>query len=517
MNNDLTLAIDVGTGSARAALVDSRGRVLGIAAREYDQIVPAFGWSEQRPMDWWTGVAESIRAVLRDIPDARENISMIAACGQMHATVLIDANGQLTRETAPLWNDKRTVPLVAEFERTNRPGDYLGRTGNPPTPAWPAFKLQWIRAEDPVAYRAAAAVFMPKDYVNFRLTGEVATDRTEAACSFLMDPASGDWSQATCDQLGLDRSKLAPIRNSIDILGRVTAQAARETGLRDGTPVLVGGADYAVALLGSGVCQRGLGSEMIGTSCIVTLIAGEPLLDSEISNVGTVEGDWGAFMLLESGGDAMRWARRALHEGALDYPQIVAKAAQAPAGSGGVLFMPYLAGERFGAHRNARAQFFGIGAATSAAHLDRAVLEGVAFAVKRHIDILEKAAGTRIERLVASGGGARTEFWLRVKASAYGIPIIVPKEAECGVIGCAAMAQTAGGRYASVQQAAAALVAYEQEVLPDPRWQEVYANMQPVFEKLYRQSQALYDDLDRLERSAQHDLDAARRDNDPRT
>ena len=500
-NTDLTLAIDVGTGSARAALVDGRGQVLGIAAREYDQIVPAFGWSEQRPADWWAGVAQSIRTVLVEVDGARERVAMIAACGQMHATVLIDRNGALTRETAPLWNDKRTVPLVAEFERHNRPADYLGRTSNPPTPAWPAFKLQWIREHDPQAYRAAAAVFMPKDYVNFRLTGEVATDRTEAACSFLMDPKSGDWSQETCAQLGLDRTKLAPIRNPLDLLGNVTAAAAAETGLRQGTPVLVGGADYAVALLGSGVCQRGLGSEMIGTSCIVTLIAGLPLLDPGISNVGTVEGDWGAFMLLESGGDAMRWARRALHEGSSGYAEIVAKAAEAPAGSGGVLFLPYLTGERFGAHRNARAQFFGIGAAHGRAHLDRAVLEGVAFAVKRHIAILEQAAGTRLERVVASGGGARTEFWLRVKASAYGIPILVPRQTECGVIGCAAMAAAASGRYSSVQQAASALVAYEQEILPDPRWQDIYARTQPVFEKLYLHSQALYDDLDELERS----------------
>ena len=503
MSDEFTLAIDIGTGSARAALVDSRGQVLGIAAREYEQIVPAFGWSEQRPADWWGGAAESIQAVLGKVVGARDRIAMVAACGQMHATVLIDADGRLTRATAPLWNDKRTVPQVTSFERDHQPADYLARTANPPTPAWPAFKLQWIREHDLKAYQAATAVFMPKDYVNFRLTGEVATDRTEAACSFLMNPRSGDWSQETCDQLGLDCAKLAPIRNPLDVLGRVTEAAAVETGLRSGTPVLVGASDYAAGLLGSGVCQRGMGSEMIGTSCIVTLVAGEPLLDAQISNVGTIEGDWGAFMLLESGGDAMRWARRALHEEAIGYAELVAKAAQAPVGSGGVLFMPYLTGERFGAHRNARAQFFGIGAAHGKAHLDRAVLEGVAFAVKRHINILEHAAGTRLERLVASGGGARTEFWLRVKASAYGIPIVVPRQAECGVIGCAAMAQAASGRCASVQQAAAALVAYEQEIAPDPRWQETYAKTQPVFEKLYRHSQALYDDLDELERFAQ--------------
>ena len=500
MNDDLTLCLDVGTGSARAALIDLRGQMLALASRDYEQIVPAFGWSEQRPTDWWQGVSESIRTVLDKVAGASERIGLIVACGQMHATVLLDATGQLTRDTAPLWNDKRTVPLVQQFERENDPADYLPRTGNPPTPAWPAFKLQWLRDHDAEAYRRAAVVFMPKDYVNFRLTGEVATDRTEAACSFLMNPATGDWSAQTCEQLGLSLEKLAPIRNPLDILGHVTAAAAHQTGLRQGTPVLVGGADYAVALLGSGVCRRGMGSEMIGTSCIVTLVSGAPLLNPEISNVGTVEGDWGAFMLLESGGDAVRWARRALHGRSVDYAQQMDLAATAPAGSGGVLFMPYLAGERFGQHRNARAQFFGIGAASDRADLDRAVLEGVAFAVKRHIGILETAAGTRFERIVASGGGARTELWLRIKASAYGIPILVPKEAECGLIGCAAMSGAVLGRHATIQDAAAALVAYQGEIEPDPRWLDLYARTQPVFEKLYQQSQALYDDLDQLNR-----------------
>jgi len=498
MHQELTLAIDVGTGSVRAALVDASGRVLSIAAREHDQIVPAFGWSEQRPQDWWNGMVAAVQTVLQAVPGARERIAMVAACGQMHATVLVDADGALTRDTAPLWNDKRTVPLVTAYEAAHPGSDYLARTGNPPTPAWPAFKLQWLRDKDPEAYRRAHAVLMPKDYLNLRLTGVTGMDRTEAACSFLMDPRTGDWSPQTCEELGLDIGKLAVIRDPLAIVGHVTEQAALQTGLRAGTPVLVGAGDYPVGLLGSGVCSPGMGSEMLGTSCIVTVVTEQPLLDPAISNVGTVEGDWGAFMLLETGGDAMRWARRALHEKSLSYEDIVAKAALAPAGSERLFFMPYLSGERFGRHRNARAQFFGIGAAHGLEHLHRAVLEGVAFGVKRHINIMEGIAGRKLERLVASGGGARTELWLRIKASVYGIPILVPKEAECGIIGCAVMAAVATGRFASLQEAAAALVHYEKEVAPDPLWAQTYARMQPVFEKLYAHSQLMYDDLDGL-------------------
>ncbi len=498
MSGALTLAIDVGTGSARAALVDASGRIEAIAAREHEQIVPAFGWSEQRPAEWWEGTVASIRSVLDEVPDAHTRIEAVAACGQMHGTVLIDEAGQLTREAVPLWNDKRTVELVTAFEAKNAPEGYLAKTGNPPTPAWPAFKLQWIRDHDGEAYQHAAHVLMPKDYINFRLTGEVTMDRTEAAASFLMDPQTGDWSDEMCERLELERRILPSIRSPLDVLGTVTQHAARETGLAEGTPVLVGGGDYPVGLLGSGVCRAGLGSEMIGTSCIVTVIADEPLLDPAISNVGTVEGAWGAFMLLETGGDGMRWARRAFHEKTLSYDEIVAKAEEAPAGADGLLFMPYLAGERFGAHRNARAQFFGIGAGHGLAHLHRAVLEGVSFGVKRHIAIMEDASGRRLERIVASGGGVRTPLWLKIKASAYDVPILVPQEAECSIVGCAIMAGLALGRFSSVEDAASAHVGYSEEIAPDPAWAETYRRMQPVFDKLYGHSQALYDDLDAL-------------------
>ncbi|MGO1074330.1 xylulokinase [Inquilinus sp. CA228] len=496
MTRDLALSIDVGTGSARAALVDGGGRILAIAAKEHEQIVPQFGWSEQRPADWWAGVVQSVRTVLDQVEGARGRIAAVCACGQMHGTVLVDDTGALTRDTVPLWNDKRTLDLVAAFERDHAPPSYLAESGNPPTPAWPGFKLAWIRDHDPEAYRRAAAVMMPKDYVNFRLTGEIAMEATEGSCSFLMNPATRDWSPAMIALLGLDAAKLPRLRSPLEILGSVTAAAATETGLLEGTPVLVGGADYPMALLGSGACRPGLVSDVTGTSSIITLITEAPLLDPEICNVATIEGGWGPFVLLESGGDAMRWARRAFHEGALGYPEIVAKAAEAAPGAGGLLFLPYLVGERLGAHRNARAQFFGLGAGHGLAELHRAVLEGVAFAVTRHIRVMEAASGRPLDRLIASGGGAKTELWLKIKASATGLSILVPEEAECGVVGCAAMVAAATGRFATVQDAAGAFVRYGAEIAPDPEWAERYARMQPVFDRLYRHSQALYDDLD---------------------
>lgn len=498
MTKDIYLSIDVGTGSVRAALVDGTGNILAMASHEHDQHVPAYGWSEQMPMDWWSGVIHATRAVLATAPEARPRIAAVCACGQMHGTVLIDAAGNLARQSAPLWNDKRTAKLVADFERRFGASRFLAESGNPPTPAWPGFKLQWLRDNDPEAYRNAVAVLMPKDYVNFRLTGEVATDWTEASLSFLMNPASRDWSHPMVDLLGLDAAKLPAIRSPRDVLGRVSAQAARETGIAEATPVLVGAGDYPVALLGSGACLPGLGSEVMGTSAIITAISPKPLLDAEISNVATVEGNWGPFVLLDSGGDSMRWARRAFHEKALDYAAIVAKAAEAPAGSGALFFLPYLVGERFGVHRNSRAQLFGITAGHGLAHLHRAVLEGVAFAVARHIRIMQASSGTRMERVIASGGGARAELWMKIKASVYGMPILVPAEPECGVIGGAAIAATAVGQFSRPEDAAAAFVRYSEEIHPDPAWSDVYRRMQPIFDRLYLHSQQFYDELDAL-------------------
>jgi len=498
IEQDLTLSIDVGTGSVRAALVDGSGAILSIAAEEQSQIVPSFGWAEQSVEGWWSGVVAAVRGVLAAVPNAAERIAAICACGQMHGTVLIDDDGRPTRDNAPLWNDKRTVGLVRDFEAAHAPADYLAKTGNPATPAWPGFKLAWLRDHDPEAYARASTVLMPKDFINFRLTGQRAMDPGDASLSFLMDPAKRAWSREMADFLGVGLDKLPEIRNPLDILGSVTEAAALATGLRAGTPVLVGGADYPVSLLGSGACKTGLASDVTGTSCILTLIADQPLLDPEICNVLTVEGHWGPFVLLESGGDAMRWARRAFHDNTIDYATIVSRAADAPPGADALFFLPYLAGERLGQHRNARAQYFGLGAAHGLPHLHRAVMEGVAFAAARHLRIMETAAGRRVERVIASGGGAKTALWLKIKASIYGVPVAVPKEAECGVIGCAAMAQTAIGRRANLEQAVDALVKIAEVVAPDPAWSGTYARMQPIFDRLYLQSQSFYDQLDAI-------------------
>lgn len=495
---ECTISVDVGTGSTRSAAIDRDGRVLCIEGQEYDQIVPRHGWSEQRPLGWWLATCHTLRKVTDWTTSNGYTIDALAACGQMHGTVLLDDDGQLARETAPLWNDKRTLDYVRDLEAGGEIDDWLRKTANPPTPAWPAFKLQWLRDNDPEAWKKTSSVLMPKDYINFRLTGERAMDWTEAACTFLMDPKTRNWSPEVVSRLGLDLGHLLPIGLPTQILGKVQANAAAETGLPSGTPVLLGGGDYPLSLLGSGVCRPGMASEVSGTSSILTLVTKDPVLDPEISNIGTPEGNWGGFILLEAGGGSARWARQTFHDKALSYKEVVDMAAGVDPGAGALFFLPYLVGERLGTHRNSRAQYFGLSAAHGIEHMHRAVFEGVGFAVNRHLEVMETATGAKADILIGSGGGAKTDLWVRIRAAIYDRPIYIPEEPESGLVGNAMLVGVATGRFSDPVAAAERMVRYEKRIDPDPAWSEHYARMQPLFDRLHETSQQFYDELDQL-------------------
>ncbi len=497
MNRDLYLAIDLGTGGTRAALVDGTGHILAFSHQEHEQIVPRYGWSEQRPMDWWQGTVQNIRDVVAGVADAASRVAAICACGQMHGSVLIDADGNLTRDTALLWNDKRTAPLADAFAAEHDPTAYLPLTANAATAAWPAFKLLWIAENDPEAYRRADTLLTPKDYIGFQLTGETAWDWTEASMSFLMDARTRDWSDELFAMTGLRRDLFPPIRSPYDILAPLSQAAATEIGLSPGIPVLVGGGDYPVALLGSGVCEPGMGSDVTGTSSIITVLHDTPVIDAEVSNVTTIQGDWGSLTMSDAGGDAVRWARRAFHQNKLSYEDIAAAAAEAASGAEGLLFLPYLSGERGGDHPNSRAQFFGLTAAHGMPELHRAVLEGVAFSVRQKLDLLQGTGG-RPEQIIASGGGAKSDLWLRIKASMYDTPYLVPKELECGIIGAACMMATAVGAADDLKSAVRHMVRFDTEVQPIRAWRDRYNRMMPIYNRLYDAAQEFYDDLDKL-------------------
>ncbi len=497
MTRDLYLAIDVGTGGLRSALVDRQGKILAFSHKEHEQIVPQFGWSEQRPADWWAGTQATIREVTQKVDGAADRVAAICACGQMHGSVLIDDDGAPTLDAVPLWNDKRTVPQVEAFTARHGTARGLELTANMPAPAWPAFKLAWIGEHHPDALARATTLLMPKDWINFKLTGVRAQDFTEASLSYLMDWQARAWSDELCEATGVPRGLLAPLKNPGDVLGGLEAGVAADLGLAEGIPVLVGAGDYPMALLGSGVIRAGMGSDVTGTSSIITLLHDNAVIDPEVSNVLTPNGVWGVMTLLEAGGDAVRWARRAFHENGLSYEAMAEAATHAPAGSGGLFFLPYLSGERVAEKHNSRAQFFGLKAETGLADLHRAVLEGVAFSVRRVLDKLPEGRG-RPERIVAASGGAKSDLWLKIKASMYGVPYVVPEELECGVVGAAALMAASTRDAPDLEAAVSRMVRFGAEIDPDPAWVDLYDRMMPIYARLYEHSKAFYDDLDAL-------------------
>lgn len=488
MTDDLTLSVDLGTSSVRAALVDRRGVITAFASRGFTQTIPRFAWAEQSAAAWWQATAEAIREVAGRAEGA---IAAVCACGQMHGTVLVGAGGRLASDRVLLWNDKRSIPEVEAWERGRPFETHAHLTANPATPAWPAFKLQWLRNHAPDAYADAETVLTPKDFLNFRLTGVRATDWTEASASFLSDARTGGWSDELVAALGLRRELLPPIFGPAEIIGAVTGEAAQQTGLRAGTPVLAGGGDLPVAVLGTGAAVEGLASDIAGTSSIATLVQRVPLCDPGVANVAVPGGLWGAFTLVDAGGDAVRWANGAIGNGP---PETAADAA--PAGSGGLFFLPFLSGARLGPARNSRGQFFGLTATHGKAELNRAVLEGVAFALGRQFERIAELGG-RPERFIAAGAGGSSDLWLKIKASVYGAPILVPRELQGGVIGCAVLARSGldGG---GLDQAVAQMVSIEREVAPVAEWVETYARELPVFGRIVEAMGPLYDELDGL-------------------
>ncbi|HEI6966367.1 TPA: pentose kinase [Yersinia enterocolitica] len=492
---DLLLTLDIGTGSTRAGLVMCTGEILGFAQREYDQITPQAGWAEQPPSLWWQSACECTQELLVRFAEYRPRIAAVGVCGQMHGTVLLDADGELVVDRALLWNDKRSQAQVDNFKQQQAPEPWLALLNNPPAAAWPAFKLCWLRENHPEQWAQVATVLMPKDYINFRLCGVRATDYSEASCYYLMDSATQTWSETALNQFQLRRDQLPALYLSSDVIGQIDQSAAAATGLPVGIPVVAGAADMAATLLGSGVYQPGTASDSTGTSTLLTVVAKQPLLDPWVNNLHLANSAWGGFTILDAGGDAMRWARMALNDSRLNHQQMLDLAANVSPGAEGLLFLPYLTGERLAEHTNSRAQFFGLQRKHRQEHLYRAVLEGVALAALRNLQQLRRCT-QEPDAMIASGGGARSALWLQIKSSAYNLPILQTRNQENGTTGCAIIAGVGIGLFSSFAQGVSRTVSIEREITPDPRLHEHYLRCFELFEQLYGQAQSLYEQLD---------------------
>jgi xylulokinase len=466
----ILVGLDVGTTGAKAVAVSSQGEVLARAEEGYALSTPRPGWSEQDPEDWWRASEAVLAAV------GAGDAAGIGLAGQMHGLVALDEADHVIRP-AILWNDQRTAFECAEIEELIGLEQLVGFTGNRALTGFTAPKLLWLRRHEPEAYARVRHVLLPKDYVRLRLTGERLADVADASGTLLFDVSRRRWSQEVLDALEIPYQWLP----------RALESPAVSSHTADGVPVAAGAGDQAAGALGVGVDGPGPVSVVLGTSGVLLVVLPEFQPDVE-ARVHTfchaVPGAWCAMGVMLSAAGSLRWLRDILAPD-VAYEQLIAEAAQRPAGADGVLFLPYLTGERTPhADPNARAAFSGLRLGHGRDALVRAVLEGVAYGLRDSFELLWEL-GSRPHSCRASGGGARSTLWLEIVASALGVPVELTAAPDGAAYGAALLGGVAGGVFGDVHEAVRTCVRVRDRVEPNDAWREAYEAGYARFRSLY--------------------------------
>jgi xylulokinase len=485
MDEALLLGLDVGTSAVKAVLVRPAGAVAGAATAPLTLDTPRPGWAEQDPDAWWEASATAIRRVLEQRAGAR--VAAVGISGQMHSSVFLDQSGAVIRP-ALLWCDGRTTAECREIvERAGGEAQLREWVCNPALEGFTLPKVLWLRNHEPAAFRRLATVLLAKDFIRLRLTGTIASEPSDASGTLMFDPARVRWSHAMMEAVELPLSLLPEVGGSSDVLGRVSGPAASLTGLAAGTPVVGGGADNACGAAGVGAITPGEAVSSWGTSGTVLAPTAEPRVDPGLrahTFCHVAPGVWYVMGVVLSAGGAFAWYRDQLARELADADQrdarLVEEAAGVPPGAEGVTFLPYLQGERT-PHRDAslRAAFVGLSLAHSRAHMTRAVLEGVCFALRDCVAILREL-GLTPASLLLTGGGARSAFIRRLQADIFGLPVTTVSREEGPAYGAALLAGVGAGVFADLASAARCTLTREPPAPPDPEAHRAY---QQVYER----------------------------------
>ena len=472
MAGEYVVAIDIGTQSTRAALVDADGQIRDMASSPIDLFAPQPGWAEQDPEQWWQTTVGNIAAILERNRGAR--IAAVGVGAQMHSLVAVDASGAALTTRSALWSDKRCLDQVQALLSRPDADELCGLAGNRPVPAWCGFKMAWLRANMPAAYDQAATLLVAKDFVNLRLCGTAATDPTEASGSFLCDAVSGQWSDPLLVAVGVDRAKLPPIADPAAVIGTVRADVAARTGLAAGIPVVAGSGDMLCQLLGAGITRPGQAAVVAGTASIVAVAAPDATTDGRLMNLRSASGGWVHFGISDAAGKSFRWFADELCPAMTDFDALTSTAADVPAGSAGLLFFPYLLGERTLGSARSRASFVGATLRHDRAHFIRAVLEGITLEDCRALRALRPEGVHGPIR--CSGGGADSEVWNQIRADVFGHPVQTLIQAEGGIQGAAILAGVGAGWYSDPAAGAEQVIRPARTWTPSPGTGEVYAD-----------------------------------------
>lgn len=489
------LGIDASTTATKAVLVDETGAVVGIGVAEYGFEAPQPTWSEQEPALWWDGTVGAIRSVLASTGVDPASIAAVGLTGQMHGAVLLDADDHVLRP-AILWNDQRTAHACEEIREAVGARRLVEITGNDAVTGLTAPKLVWVRDHEPDVWARIAHVLLPKDYVRLQLTGEHALDKADGAGTLLFDLAARDWSQEIIKALRIPREWLPPTYEGPEITGRVTAAAAAATGLRAGTPVVAGGGDQSANAVGVGAVSPGTVALSLGTSGVIFAATTAPLFDPRgrvHAFCHAVPDRWHLMSVMLSAAGSLRWLRDTLAPG-VPFDELVSTAADVPAGSLGLVFLPYLSGER-SPHPDplARGAFVGLTLAHDRRHMVRAVLEGVAFGLRDGLDLMVAAGMPAPTEVRASGGGIASSLWRQILADVLEADLVTVNTTEGAAFGAALIATVAAGWHASVDDAVAVCVRTTPVASPGPdaaryrnghaAYRELYPALAPFFHR----------------------------------
>jgi xylulokinase len=490
------LGIDVSTTATKAVLVDPSGVVVGIGSAEYGYEVPQPLWSEQDPELWWSGAVAAIRSVLASTGVAGTDIAAIGLTGQMHGAVLLDAADAVLRP-AILWNDQRTAAECDAIRAAVGRERLIAITGNDALTGFTAPKLVWVRDHEPDVWRRVAHLLLPKDFVRLRLTGEHALDKADGAGTILFDLAARDWSPVVLGALGIDPAWMPPTFEGPMPTGGVTTSAAAATGLRPGTPVVAGGGDQAANAVGTGVVSPGTVALSLGTSGVIFAATDRPIFEPAgrvHAFCHAVPDRWHLMSVMLSAAGSLRWFREALAPD-LSFADLVQAAGEVPAGSDGLLFLPYLTGER-SPHPDplARGAFVGLTVRHDRRHLTRAVLEGVAFGLRDGLDLMIAAGMPAPGEIRVSGGGTSSALWRQILADVLDAEIATVNTTEGAAFGAALLGAVGAGWFSTVDTACAALVSATRVAVPGAdagayaerhaAYRELYPALSPTFRRL---------------------------------
>ena len=487
----LLLGIDVGTGGSRAVVINETGRIVASATVEHEPFAsPQTGWAEQDPDDWWRASVAAIREVVSHDNVSPDEIAAVGLSGQMHGSVLLNDRDEVVRP-ALIWCDQRSDKQCEQLTQQIGAEQLIKLTCNPALTGFTLPKMLWVRDNEPEAWQQVRSVLLPKDYVRFRLTGDKATDVADASGTLLLNVAERKWSDEMLAATEIDVSLLPTVFESPEITGTISSSAAELTGLRAGTPVVGGAGDQAGGAVGIGIVQPGAVSATIGTSGVVFAATNSPALDPK-GRVHTfchaVPGRWHVMGVTQGAGLSMRWFRDQFGAGMGEgdpYDRMTEEAAQVESGSNGLLWAPYLMGERTPhLDPHARAALVGLTASHTRAHVIRAIMEGVAFSLRDSFEIFNEMQ-VPVETIRLGGGGARSALWRQIQADIYGRAVATVEAEEGAAYGVAMLAGVGVRTWPSVDAACAAVVRTRDHVEPDGKSKNTLDRQYKTYQAMY--------------------------------